>query len=106
MLVELPLIDGSKYPVLQEYADSLAPAYPALDVDVQFHKMVAWLDANPKNRKTAKGIKRFIVGWLERGQNGARPDAAKKGESSQPGIDAWLKEMKAKRDGKVIDMEE
>ena len=31
--------------------------------------MAAWLDSHPRNRKTPRGIKRFITGWLERSQN-------------------------------------
>lgn len=33
--------------------------------------MYAWLDSNPKNRKTERGIKRFITGWLGRAQDKA-----------------------------------
>jgi hypothetical protein len=33
--------------------------------------MVGWLEANPKNRKTRNGIKRFINGWLTKEQNRA-----------------------------------
>ena len=34
--------------------------------------MIGWLDANPKNRKTRLGIRRFINGWLSRAQDSAR----------------------------------
>ena len=33
--------------------------------------MKCWLNANPKNRKTRKGIERFIVAWLNRSQDKA-----------------------------------
>ena len=33
--------------------------------------MKCWLNANPKNRKTRKGIERFIVSWLNRSQDKA-----------------------------------
>ena len=33
--------------------------------------MKCWLKANPKNRKTRKGIERFIVAWLNRSQDKA-----------------------------------
>ena len=35
--------------------------------------MIGWLDGNPKNRKTPRGIGRFINGWLCRAQDSARP---------------------------------
>lgn len=33
--------------------------------------MYGWLDSNPRNRKTARGIKRFITSWLGRAQDRA-----------------------------------
>jgi hypothetical protein len=35
----------------------------------QFNSMLAWLEANPERRKTARGLPRFIAGWLTREQN-------------------------------------
>ena len=67
----LPLIDGTNYGVKETDVQKWAVAYPAVDVMQELHKMIAWLDANPKNRKTAKGIKRFIIGWLGRTQDKA-----------------------------------
>jgi hypothetical protein len=43
--------------------------YPAVDVFAEIAKMESWLDANPKKRKTAQGIKRFINSWLARAQD-------------------------------------
>ena len=40
--------------------------------------MIGWLDAHPKNRKTPKGIQKFINGWLSRAQDSARPEAPQK----------------------------
>jgi len=44
-------------------------AFPGVDVAAELRKMVAWLDANPRRRKTVNGIRRFIVSWLSREQN-------------------------------------
>ena len=33
--------------------------------------MKCWLEANPNNRKTKKGIERFVVAWLNRSQDKA-----------------------------------
>jgi hypothetical protein len=51
-----------------------AKAFPALNVLTELLHARAWLNANPKNRKTASGMKRFIVSWLGRAQNSARAD--------------------------------
>jgi hypothetical protein len=69
--VYLPLIDGSEYGVKQSDVENWTMAYPAVNILTELHKMKAWLDANPKNRKTSRGIKKFIIGWLGRSQDKA-----------------------------------
>ena len=68
--ISLPLVTGSgNYDVTLDYLNSLRELFPALDVEQEFRSMAAWLDSHPRNRKTPRGIKRFITGWLERSQN-------------------------------------
>lgn len=68
--ISLPLVTGSgNYDVTFDYLNSLRELFPALDVEQEFRSMAAWLDSHPRNRKTPRGIKRFITGWLERSQN-------------------------------------
>jgi len=45
-------------------------AFPALDVRGEYRRALAWVNAAPGNRKTAKGMPRFLFGWLSRAQNG------------------------------------
>ena len=40
--------------------------YPALDVEAECRKAQAWILAAPSRRKTARGMPRFLVGWLNR----------------------------------------
>lgn len=69
-LISLPLVTGSgNYDVTFDYLNSLRELFPALDVEQEFRSMAAWLDSHPRNRKTPRGIKKFITGWLERSQN-------------------------------------
>lgn len=53
-------------------------AYPACDIELELNKMVAWLIANPINKKS--NYKRFISGWLSRQQDGG---GTKKGSCSK-----------------------
>ena len=48
--------------------------YPNLDVAAECHRARAWTDAG--RRKTAAGMKRFLVGWLNRStdKGGAKPN--------------------------------
>ena len=73
IFINLPLIGGDLFAVTESYVKTLAEMCPALDIEQQIRNMALWLDANPKQRKTKSGIKRFITGWLTREQNRARP---------------------------------
>lgn len=74
---------GEKYPVTQEYVDTMQELYPAVDVQAQLRAMKAWAICNPARRKTAKGMPRFINRWLAEEQRRAaehardRPDAGR-----------------------------
>lgn len=65
----LPLIDKSFYDVPKESISKWHEAYPAVDVEQQLKRMITWLEANPKRRKTRRGINAFIVTWLSREQD-------------------------------------
>lgn len=65
----LPLVDGTFYNVPNVRIDNWGKAFPAVDVEHELRKMLTWLDSNPKKQKTARGINRFINGWLSRTQD-------------------------------------
>lgn len=69
--VELPLNDNTMYQISEEKVEQWQQVYQAIDVKNELEKMKCWLNANPKNRKTRKGIERFIVAWLNRSQDKA-----------------------------------
>lgn len=67
----LSLINDEESPLELEYINQLKGVYQAIDVEEELQRMKAWLISNPKNRKTSKGIKRFINSWLSRAQDKA-----------------------------------
>ena len=69
--VELPLIDNTLYQISEEKVNEWQQVYQAIDVKNELEMMKCWLNANPKNRKTRKGVERFIVSWLNRSQDKA-----------------------------------
>lgn len=71
----LPLKDGTEYEISAESFEEFASAYPEINVLSEMRKMRAWCLSNPANRKTRRGIMKFINGWLGR----AKP------ESQNPG---------------------
>lgn len=74
----LSLIDGSQHLVTAEAIEKYRGLYPAVDIDQEFRKMIGWLDSHPQNRKTPRGIGKFVNGWLCRAQDSARPAVAQK----------------------------
>lgn len=75
---QIPLNDGSLFPVYQEEIDRFKELYPAVDIQQELRKMCGWCENNPKRRKTKRGVKSFINSWLSRAQdrsgNGYKPD--------------------------------
>lgn len=65
----LPLNDNTYFNVPLDKMESWEQAYPAVDVKQELLKMCVWLDANPKKKKTANGVVRFITNWLSRTQD-------------------------------------
>lgn len=65
----LPLVDKSFYDVPLDKITLWQETYPAVDVEQELRRMIAWLDSNPTKRKTRKGIDRFINNWLAKTQD-------------------------------------
>lgn len=64
--------------------------YPGVDVRGAMRKAVAWLKANEHRRKTAKGMERFLVSWLNREADRGR-------RTEHPGVPPSLLEYEAWR---------
>ena len=79
VFIKLPLINGDDYLVTKEYVKELKELYPAVDVEQALRSMRGWLGSHLKNKKTPRGIKRFITGWISRDQDEASrvPDKPK-----------------------------
>ena len=65
----LPLNDGSNFEITDEMIREWQGLYPAVDVKQQCRSMKGWILANPARRKTKRGVKSFITGWLSREQD-------------------------------------
>lgn len=68
----IPLNDGTEWSMPLELYDEYVMAYPALDIKQEVSQMRIWSLSNPSNRKTRRGMTRFVNGWLERSQNNSR----------------------------------
>ena len=54
------------WPLTAGQADAWTVLYPSTDVLGECRKALAWIDANASQRKTARGMPKFLVGWLNR----------------------------------------
>lgn len=72
VICTFPLNDGGEHGVRQDFVDQMARLYPAVDVIRELKRMKGWLIGNPRNRKTRRGITKFITSWLDREQGKAR----------------------------------
>lgn len=87
------LNDGTYYEPDDEYLIQLQQAYSTVDVFAELNAMAMWCDANPKKRKTPRGIKQFITSWLKRAadmEKGISPFAEKmRTNSGNIGLKQW-----------------
>lgn len=65
----LPLNDKTFYDVPLDKIALWRETYPAVDIEQELRRMIAWLDSNPTKRKTRRGIERFVNNWLARTQD-------------------------------------
>lgn len=60
------LKDSTSWTLPQAKFDEYQKTYPTMNIEFQFRKAAQWLNDNPAKRKTAKGMTRFLGGWLGR----------------------------------------
>lgn len=84
-IANLPLVDGSEHAVYESQAREWSLAYPAVDVHAELARMRVWLAANPRKRKTKRGVNAFVVSWLSRTQDRPRPDGPANSQTQRPG---------------------
>lgn len=78
----IPLNDGSCYNVPMENIEVYKKLYPKVDVEQALRNMIGWSMSAGANRKTRRGIKRFITNWLSSDQDRGR--ARKPAETQKP----------------------
>ena len=77
---DIPLNDGTFYNVPMENIEVYKRLYPAVDVEQALRNMIGWCMGNPTRRKTRRGVKRFITGWL----SGDQDEGKTRRPSNQP----------------------
>ena len=106
ILTEFKIIleDGSYYNVNQKELELWIKTYPDVDVPQQLRRIECWNDAHVKERKKRTGIRKHIIGWLNKEQKDAtmqksapRPQGKKElqGESKWEGTTQSINPVEA-----------
>ena len=92
-VITLLLNNGEEYGIVQSDITEWQELYPAVDVMQELRNMKGWCKENAAKRKTARGIRRFITGWLAREQNRGGTIGYKKPVASQGSYGNRLNEL-------------
>lgn len=76
-VIGLPTASDGDFPIVEADVVEWATAYPGVDVRQQLAAMRSWLIANPTRRKTKRGMRKFVVAWLDRRQNAGASHASR-----------------------------
>jgi len=60
------LKDNTLYDITSDLVQMYKNAFPRLNIIDQLNRMAMWCFSNPSQRKTKRGILRFINAWLAR----------------------------------------
>lgn len=100
----LPCEDGSEFTYDDIFIAAARKAYPLTSIGKEVAKARAWLEGNPAKKKTRRGMKKFLNGWLARSQGDAEKSKASTGPVETTGRELtaedmrpakWLREAKA-----------
>lgn len=100
VVLEFPVVgtDARVWHLTQSQVDGWVQDFPMLDITHEAKKAHAWVMADPRRRKTARGMRKFLVAWLNRAterpqSNGhAAPDGRyREADSPRLASNAWSK---------------
>lgn len=62
----------SEFELRESLVSELQGLFPSVDLRGECRKALAWLRANPGRRKSHRGMRRFLTGWITRANDGRR----------------------------------
>lgn len=71
----IPLDDGTEHVVSVGELAEYRAAYPKVDIAAECRKARVWCLNSPQNRKTRRGVGKFLNGWMSRAQTDAERNA-------------------------------
>jgi hypothetical protein len=83
-VVLIPLDDDSEHPVTAADIAEFRSAYPRIDPEAECKKARAWCLGARANRKTRRGVGKFLNGWMARAQKDAESKPQPAGSKTRP----------------------
>jgi hypothetical protein len=68
-VISIPLVDKTEYGIDAKQISEWGESYPAVDVLQELRKAREWAISNPTKRKTNRGIRKHLTGWLSGAQD-------------------------------------
>lgn len=77
VVLEFPTVRGTAngptvWQLRASLVAELSELFPDLDIEARCRSALAWIKAEEGRRKTAKGMRKYLTGWLERDQNSGK----------------------------------
>jgi hypothetical protein len=87
--------ESTHWPFTRGNLTDLSSTFPALDVLAESRKALGWVNSNPHRKKTARGMSKFLFGWMSRAQDRGGVRLSDEPKSSETGfVEApWTKEQ-------------
>lgn len=105
VVLEFPVKGNPSKPTwsfVQSHLERLERAFPDLDIVSQAKQALEWTFANPGKQKTASGMPKFLLGWMQTAQNSGRaragpiPGLTQKNSNTVVSGERWESIMKGK----------
>jgi len=102
--ISIPLVKDTNFDITPEYMQELTESFPDLNVKQELKLLAAWNQANPRRRKTLRGICRHINSWLSHADKNVQSDNVLEGSwfsvagayfrpLSHPEVRVWESEL-------------
>jgi hypothetical protein len=69
VIERIPMIGGEEFEVKESFVKEMSAIYLNVDVPLTLKEIRGWCLGNPTRLKTPRGIRKFIVSWLQREQD-------------------------------------
>jgi hypothetical protein len=86
-----PIQGGVHWRCPKGLVETMENTYPGMDVEGELAKAALWLNASPSRRKTARGMQKFLAGWLSR--VGQSPSWAKPTQGPVEGSEEYYRQQ-------------